>query len=107
MGKILVSTQEGTSVELGFDTEAREAIAIFTQAKKAKAEAEKVLAEVDAILREKMGEAEYVTVGGVKVLKLVKVARQDIDRKALRADYEEVANAVTYDNSYDYIKSVS
>jgi hypothetical protein len=107
MAKTLVPTKEGTSVELGFDSEAREAIALFVQAKQAKAEAEKVLAEIDPILLEKMGDAEFATVGGVKVLKIVKVARQDIDRKVLRENYAEVAKAITYDNPYQYLKAVS
>lgn len=107
MAKTLVPTIEGTSVELGFDAEAREAIKKFVEAKQAKADAEQALAEADAVIREKLGDAEFATVGGIKVLKIVKVARKDIDRTALRNDFPEVAEAVTYDNPYDYIKSVS
>jgi predicted phage-related endonuclease len=100
-----IATIEGTTIELGFDAEAREALAKYAEAKKAKANAEKVIAEADALLKEKMGKAQFGTVGGVPVLSVVTVEnRVDIDRKALKERFAEAWKACSYKNPYSFLK---
>jgi len=106
MTKVLIPTIESTTVEIGFDAEAREAVAQLAKAKLAKAEAEKIIAEADAVLRDKMGNAQIATVGGVPTLKMVTVNRKDINRKKLETDFKEIFNAVTYENPYQFIKAI-
>lgn len=100
-----IATISGTTVELGFDAEAREALAKYADAKKAKADAEKVIAEADALLRQKMGNAQFGTVGGVPVLSVVTVEnRTDIDRKKLQELFKDAWAACSYKNPYSFLK---
>jgi hypothetical protein len=100
-----VETIEGTKVELGFDAEAREALAKYAEAKRVKAEAEKVIAEADALLRDKLGNAQFATVGGVNVLTMVNVTeRIDLDRKALQEKFADAWKACSYKNPYSFLK---
>lgn len=99
------TTTPGTTVELGFDAEAREALAKYAEAKKAKADAEKAIAEADALLRVKLGNAKFGTVGGVPVLSVVTVEnRVDIDRKTLKERFVEAWEACSYKNPYSFLK---
>jgi predicted phage-related endonuclease len=102
---IATTVIEGTKVEIGFDAEAREALAKYAEAKRVKAEAEKTIAEADAVLRAKLGEAQFATVGGVNVLTMVNVTeRVDLDRKALKERFEEAWKACSYKNPYSFLK---
>jgi hypothetical protein len=107
MAKALTPTVKGTSVELGFDAEAREALRIFKEALQAKKDADEAKAKAEVILRAKLGNAELATMGGEVVFKILAVSKQDPDRQILKEQYPAVFEAVMKDSSYDYIKALS
>jgi hypothetical protein len=107
MAKALTPTVKGTSVELGFDAEAREALRIFKESLQAKKDADEAKAKAEVILRAKLGNAELATMGGEVVFKILAVSKQDPDRQILKEQYPAVFEAVMKDSSYDYIKALS
>jgi hypothetical protein len=107
MAKALTPTVKGTSVELGFDAEAREALRIFKEALQAKKDADEAKAKAEVILRAKLGNAELATMGGEVVFKILAVSKQDPDRQMLKEQYPAVFEAIMKDSSYDYIKALS
>lgn len=105
MAKPIIPTVEGTKVELGFDHEVREALKAFVEASEAKARAEKIKKEAEAILRAKIGTAEVATIGGAVAFKLMYINKREVDRDKLNL-YPEVAQEVFYDNPYQFIKAL-
>lgn len=106
MPKAITATKEGSSVELGFDAEARAALKAFVDAKKAEAEAKKAKESAEAILRAKLGVNEFATIGGVKAFKIEHRQRVDIRREILRDAFPEAFKAASYDNAYDFISAL-
>lgn len=107
MAKALTPTIKGTSVELGWDVEAREALRTFKEALQAKKDADEAKAKAEAVLRAKLGNAELATMGGEVVFKIMAVAKKDPDRQMLKDQYPAVFEAIMKDASYDYIKALS
>jgi hypothetical protein len=103
MPKAITATKVGSSVELGFDAEARAAIKAFSEAKKAEAEAKKAKDAAEEILRAKLGLNEFATIGGVKAFKIEHRSRVDIKRNVLIEAFPEAFKAASYQNDYDFI----
>lgn len=106
MSKTITPTNFGTSVELGFDKEARKAIADFVEASNAEKLAKEARANAEVILREKLGLAEFATISGANAFKIVHRDRTDIDRKKLQEQFPEVFAEVSYSNPYDFISAL-
>lgn len=88
-----VAIIEGTKVELGFDAEARQALAQYNEAKAEMARLEKAKEDAEAILRAKIGNAEFATFGGVNAFHIVNVNGTSIDRKVLATAFPEALEA--------------
>lgn len=106
MPKAITATNKGTSLELGFDTEARTALKAFVEAKKTESEAKKAKEAAEEILRTKLGLHEFATIGGVKAFKLEHRQRVDINRTTLRDAFPEAFEACSYDNAYDFVSAL-
>jgi hypothetical protein len=70
VAKTLTPTVKGKTVELGWSAEVRQALEMYRNALEAKKEADKAKAEAEVILREKLGDAEFATIGGSKAFKM-------------------------------------
>jgi hypothetical protein len=106
MSKTITATVEGSSVELGFDKEAREALKAFAEAKALEAEAKKQKDLAEVILRAKLGLNEVATFGGVPAFKIEHRNRQDLDRKVLKDAFPEAYEKSLYANPYDFISAI-
>jgi predicted transcriptional regulator len=107
MATPITPIEKGTTVELGFDAEARQAIADFAEATKAIEVAEAQRKEAQRVLREKLGLHEFATIGGVPAVKMVQVlTRKDVNRKLLTEKFDDVAQEVLYENPYEYLSVV-
>ena len=94
-------------VEIGFNAEARTALAKFVEAKRLEAEAKALKAEAEAQLRSLLGEATEATIGGVVAYKLVERANTYTDNEKLQELYPEAYEAVRYSTPYNFIKVIS
>jgi hypothetical protein len=106
MSKTITPTEFGTSVEVGFDKETRQALAEFVDASNAEKSAKERKANAEVILRAKLGLAEFATIGGVQAFKIAHRNRTDIKRDVLKDSFPEVFAEVSYDNPYDFISAV-
>jgi len=106
MSKTITATNKGTSVEVGFSAEARQAIADFTEAAKAEKEAKAKKAQAEEILRKAIGLAEFATIGGVAVYKIEHRNRTDFDRDVLKKAFPEAWEKTSYANPYDFVAIV-
>jgi hypothetical protein len=106
MSKTITPTEFGTTKEVGFDKEARQALAEFVEASNAEKLAKERRASAEAILRAKLGVAEIATISGSPAFKMVHRDRTDIDRKVLADSFPEVFAKVSYKNPYDFISAV-
>jgi predicted phage-related endonuclease len=88
-----VEIVEGTKVELGFDAEARQALTQLVETKKEIARLEKEKKQAEATLREKIGNAEFATFGGVNAFHIVNVNGTSIDREILEKGFPEALEA--------------
>lgn len=93
-----------SSVELGFNSEARKALADFTEAKALADKAEALKKEAEAKLRELLGQASEATFGGVVAFKLVAKTNTYVDSKKLANDFPEAYEATKYAREYDFVK---
>jgi hypothetical protein len=107
MAKSLTPTVKGKTVELGFDSEVREALRVFKDSLRIKKEADKAKTEAEVILRAKLGDAEFATISGEINFKIAKVEKKNPDLAKLLAEYPAVYNAIMVDGSYDFIKTVN
>jgi hypothetical protein len=107
MAKALTPTVKGKTVELGFDSEVREALRVFKDSLRIKKEADKAKAEAEVILRAKLGDAEFATISGEVDFKITKVSKLQPDLSKLLAEYPAVYEAIMVDGSYDFIKTVN
>jgi prolyl-tRNA editing enzyme YbaK/EbsC (Cys-tRNA(Pro) deacylase) len=94
------------TVEVGFSTEVREAIALFDEAKALAKRAEELKAEAEAILREALGNATVATVGGVKAFSLEHRTRVSLDQKRLEQEHKAIFDEFARVTEYDFIKTV-
>lgn len=106
MPKAITATKVGSSVELGFDAEARAALKAFVEAKKVESEAKKAKEAAEKVLRDKLGLNEFATIGGVKAFKIEHRQRVDLHREVLRDAFPEAFKAASYDNAYDFISAL-
>jgi hypothetical protein len=106
MSKTITPTEFGTSKEVGFDKETRQALADFIEAGNAEKLAKERRAVAEQILREKLGLAEIATIGGVAAFKIAHRNRTDIKRDVLKENFPEVFAEVSYENPYDFISAV-
>jgi hypothetical protein len=107
MAKALTPTIKGKTVELGFDAEAREALRVFKESLQIKKDADKAKAEAEAVLRAKLGDAEFATISGSINFKIAKVSKMNPDLAKLLAEFPAVYEAIMVDGSYDFIKTVN
>jgi hypothetical protein len=91
-------------VELGFNSEARTALAKFVEAKQLEAQAKALKAESEATLRTLLGNSTEATFGGVTAFKLIAKSSTYVDSKKLIADFPEAYEATKYQTAYDFIK---
>jgi hypothetical protein len=96
---------EKKTVEVGFNAEVRQAIALFQQAKEAEKVAKAQKAEAERVLREALGDAQVATVGGVKAYSLVNGSNRHADLAKLEAEFAEAYEATVKTTAYDYIKA--
>jgi hypothetical protein len=106
MSKTITATLKGTSVEVGFSAEARQAIADFTEAANAEKEAKAKKAQAEEVLRKAIGLAEFATIGGVAVYKIEHRNRTDIKRDVLKTAFPEAWEKASYENPYDFVAIV-
>lgn len=106
MSKTITATVVGSAVEVGFDSEARQALKAFVEAKALESEAKKAKEEAEAILRAKLGLSEVATIGGVPAFKIEHRNRQDLDRKVLKEAFPEAYEKSLYANPYDFISAI-
>lgn len=100
----MTTTANTTTKEIGFDAEARAALAKFVEAKDLLDRATAQKEEAEAVLRAVLGDATTATVGGSVAYQLLSRVRTDIDRKALKADFPEIYAALETSTAYDFIK---
>lgn len=93
----------GSSVEVGFNAEVRQAIADFAEAANAEKEAKARKAAAEKVLRSAIGVAEFANVGGVPAFKIEHRNRIDLNREVLRSAFPEAFEAASYENPYDFI----
>jgi hypothetical protein len=93
-----------TKVELGFNSEARTAIAKFLEAKQLEAQAKALKTEAEATLRKALGDSTEATFGGITAFKLIARTNTYVDSKKLIADFPEAYEATKYETEYDFIK---
>jgi predicted phage-related endonuclease len=93
-----------SSLELGFNPEARKALADFVEAKALADKAEALKKEAEASLRQLLGQAKEATFGGVVAFKLVSRTNTYVDSKKLATDFPEVYEATRYTTDYDFVK---
>jgi hypothetical protein len=107
VAKTLTPTVKGKTIELGFDAEVREALEIFRNALEAKKAADKAKTEAEAILRAKLGDAEFATIGGSNAFKMAQVIMERVDNAKLLEQFPAVHAEVLVDGSYEFIKTVN
>ncbi len=107
MAKALTPTVKGKTVELGFDSEVREALRVFKESLRIKKEADKAKAEAEVILRAKLGDAEFATISGEINFKIAKVEKLNPNLTKLLEEFPQVYKEVMVDGSYDFIKTVN
>lgn len=93
-------------VEVGFNAEVRQAVALFNEAKDLAKRAEALKAEAEAVLRTALGENTIATIGGVKAFSLEHRQRTNINGKALAEKFPQAYAEVTTTTEYDFIKTV-
>ena len=91
-------------VELGFNSEARTAIAKFLEAKKLEAQAKALKVESEATLRKLLGDSTEATFGGITAFKLIARSNTYVDSKKLISEFPEAYQATKYETEYDFIK---
>lgn len=106
MSKTITATIVGTSVEVGFSAEVRQAIADFAEAANAEKDAKARKAVAEKILRDAIGVAEFANVGGVPAYKIEHRNRVDVKRDVLRTAFPEAWEQASYDNPYDFVSLV-
>lgn len=91
-------------VELGFNSEARKALAKFMEAKQLEAQAKAQKAEAEATLRNLLGDSIEATFGGITAFKLIARTNTYVDSKKLISEFPEAYQATKYETEYDFIK---
>ena len=94
-----------TQIEVGFNAEVRQAIALFNEAKDLAKRAEALKSEAEAVLRTALAGNTVATVGGVKAFSLEHRQRTNINGKALAEQFPEAYAEVTTTTEYDFIKT--
>lgn len=92
------------AVELGFNSEVRKALAEFSAAKEAEAEAKKRKADAEAVLRAALGGAKVGNFGGVVAFRLQDGSNRSADLKVLADKFPEAYAAVVRVSEYDFVK---
>lgn len=95
-----------SSIELGFNAEARKALADFIEAKAQMKRAEAQKEEAEAKLRNFLGEATLATVGGVPAYRIEFRNREGVDTRALATAYPELYDEFRTNTSYTFIRAI-
>lgn len=93
-------------VELGFNSEVRQALKAFKEAKEAEASAKAKKAEAEKVLRDALGGAVQATISGVVAYKLVNGSNRHADLKELAKAFPEAYEATLRVSEYDFVKAV-
>ena len=98
------STNVPNVVEL--DIKAIVALDEFIEAKKAKKEAEKVMRDAEAKLRNALGEALTGNVNGVPAVKVVASKNSHINKEVLETEFPEIYAQTLVTTPYTYLKTL-
>jgi poly-gamma-glutamate capsule biosynthesis protein CapA/YwtB (metallophosphatase superfamily) len=85
---------------------ARSAFDAFVVAKQQEAEAKKAKAEAEKVLMDFLGEARVAYVGKVAVLKVVAGKNTSFDRETMKDIYPEAYETCLRETTYDYLRVV-
>lgn len=85
---------------------ARSAYDAFVVAKQQEAEAKKAKAEAEKVLKDFLGEARVGYVGKVAVVKVVAGKNTSFDRETMLAVYPEAYETCLRETTYDYLRVI-
>lgn len=100
----MTTTTASTAIELGFNSDVRQALKAFAEAKALADKAEALKKEAEATLRQALGEATTATIGGITAFQLISRTNTYVNAKALKVDFPEAYEATQYQTAYDFIK---
>ena len=102
----MTKVSDSSVVELGFNSEVRQALKAFKEAKEAEASAKARKSEAEKVLRDALGGATQATIGGVVAYKLVNGSNSHADLKELAKAFPEAYEATLRVSKYDFVKAV-